>query len=75
MQNRNSNDNPWRAAGLVGAVSADLVVCIVLGYLGGSWLSDRMGEQKYVAIGTLVGLFVGIISVMLLIRFYVKDSK
>jgi uncharacterized protein YqgC (DUF456 family) len=75
MQKHKSNDNPWRAAGLVSAVTADLIVCIMLGYWGGSWLSNRMGDQKFVAIGTLAGLFVGIVSVVLLIRFYAKDSK
>lgn len=75
MQKRKSSDNPWRAAGLVGAAGADIAICIMLGYWGGSWLSERTGEEKYRAIGTLVGLFVGIVSVVLLIGFYVKDSK
>lgn len=76
MQKRKSDDNPWRAAGLVSAVSADMIVCILLGYVGGSWLSGKMGGQKiYVAVGTVVGLFVGIVSVILLIKYYLKDSK
>lgn len=75
MHKRKSNDNPWRAAGLLGAAGVDIALCILLGYWGGSWLSDRTGEQKYRAIGTLVGLFVGIVSVVFLIRLYVKDSK
>ncbi|TNJ64705.1 AtpZ/AtpI family protein [Paenibacillus hemerocallicola] len=76
MQKRKSENNPWRAAGMAGAVGADLAVCIVLGYFGGKWVSVRMDNQPiYIAIGALVGLFVGIFTVVMLIRFYVKDSK
>lgn len=76
MQKRESDNNPWRAAGLAGAVAADLAICIVLGYFGGKWVSVRMDNQPiYIAIGALVGLFVGIFSVIMLIRVFVKDSK
>ena len=75
MQNHKSNDNPWRAAGLVSAVTADLIVCIMLGYWGGSWLSNRLEDPKFIAIGTLVGLFIGIVSVVMMIRFYAKEPK
>ncbi|WP_158289669.1 AtpZ/AtpI family protein [Paenibacillus flagellatus] len=76
MQNRKSENNPWRAAGMAGAAGVDLAVCILLGYLGGKWLSDRMGGEKIVvAIGALIGLFAGIASVIVLIRYFLKDSK
>ncbi|MFC3772127.1 AtpZ/AtpI family protein [Paenibacillus sp. GCM10012303] len=76
MQKRKSDNNPWRAVGLAGAVGVDLAVCILLGYLGGKWLSDRVGGQKiYIALGALVGLFVGFASVIVLIRYYLKDTK
>ncbi|MEF3305110.1 AtpZ/AtpI family protein [Paenibacillus sp. GYB003] len=76
MQKRNSENNPWRAAGLAGAAAVDLAVCIMLGYFGGKWVSARMDNQSiYIAIGALAGLFVGIFSVVMLIRYYVKDSK
>ncbi|GAA3412906.1 hypothetical protein GCM10020370_66970 [Paenibacillus hodogayensis] len=61
---------------MAGAVGVDLALCIVLGYYAGKWVSVQMDNQPiYIAIGALVGLFVGILSVILLIRYYVKDSK
>ena len=76
MQKRDSENNPWRAVGMAGAVGADLAICIVLGYFGGKWFSARMdNESIYIAVGALIGLFVGIFNVIMLIRFYLKDSK
>jgi hypothetical protein len=76
MTKRNSDNNPWRAIGLAGAVGVDLAVCILLGYWGGRWLSEQMGGARiFVAIGALVGLFVGLASVAFLIRSYLKDTK
>lgn len=76
MQKRKSENNPWRAMGIAGAFAADLAICILLGYLGGRWLSNRMdGEKIYVALGALLGLIVGIASVIVLIRYYLKDGQ
>ena len=76
MQKRKPGNNPWRAVGMAGAASADLAICILLGYWGGSWLSGLMDGQKiYVALGALAGLFVGIASVIILIRYYLKDES
>ncbi len=75
MPKRSFENNPWKAAGFAGAVGVDLALCILLGVFGGRWLSERTGGNNlFVALGALVGLFVGIASVILFFRYYLKDA-
>ncbi|MFD0871865.1 Putative F0F1-ATPase subunit (ATPase_gene1) [Chlamydia abortus] len=76
MKKPNPNDNPWRAAGMVSAIGADLIVCILLGYFGGSFVSDRFGlSPAWKAGGLIIGLFVGIVSVVFLIKRFLEDTN
>jgi ATP synthase protein I len=77
MKRSNPGDiNPWKAAGLVGALGADLVVCILAGYFAGVYLSKWTGGgQGWVAGGVIVGLAVGIISIVFLIKRVLEDSN
>jgi ATP synthase protein I len=71
MNKKGKGDNPWRAAGLVGAMGADVAICVFLGY----FLGDRIGGSKgWVAFGILAGLTVGILTCVVLVKRLLEDS-
>ena len=71
MGNKRSGDNPWRAAALVGVMGVDAAVCVTLGYfLGRLW----GGTPVWVAVGTLAGLAVGILTCVMLVKRFLEDS-
>ncbi|WP_409343723.1 AtpZ/AtpI family protein [Paenibacillus sp. MBLB4367] len=71
-----SNQSPWRAAGLLGAIGLDVAACTVLGYFGGRYAESIFGGGKgWVIGGVLVGFFVGIATVVLIIRKFMEDDK
>ncbi|GIP40934.1 hypothetical protein J31TS4_42140 [Paenibacillus sp. J31TS4] len=76
MKKSGFDNSPWRAAGLVGAVGIDIVVCMLLGYFAGSWMSGYMGGNKlWIAGGLLAGLFIGILNVIFLIKFFLEETN
>lgn len=75
MNGKSNGDNPWKAAALVGALGVDVGICIFLGYWLGREASDRFGHSKaWIVGGLLVGLAVGILSAILIVRKVLKDS-
>jgi predicted acyltransferase len=66
--------NPWKAAGLVSAIGADLVVCILGGYFAGAYLTKKSGHPAWVAAGVIIGLAIGIVSVVFMIKRVLEDS-
>lgn len=71
MDKKSKGDNPWRAAGLVGAMGADMAVCITLGYVLGSRLG---GTPGWVLFGVLAGLAAGILTCVMLVRAAMRDG-
>jgi ATP synthase protein I len=71
MDKKGNGDNPWRAAGLVGAMGLDLAICITAGYFLGSRFG---GSRGWVAFGILAGLAVGILTCVVLLRSILEDS-
>jgi len=71
MGKKKSGDNPWRAAALVGAMGADVAVCVTLGYFLGRLAG---GTPVWVAVGTLVGLAVGILTCFIMVKRLLEDS-
>lgn len=70
------NSNPWRAAALVSAIGADMLICILGGYYVGKWMSGRMGgEPIWMAVGTLTGLGFGIVSIVYLIKKFLLEDQ
>jgi F0F1-type ATP synthase assembly protein I len=68
MQNR-KDSSPWKAAALVSAIGADLVVCMALGYWIGSRISEAAGGRPiWIVAGIMAGFFVGAASVILILR-------
>ena len=70
------NENPWKAAGLVGALGANLAICVVAGYYAGSFISERAGGHKgWLIAGVLAGLIAGIANIVLLIKHFLEDTN
>lgn len=75
MSKKNKKDNPLFAAGLVGALGIQVAACIFLGYWIGSSLDRRFGSGTGWTIGgILVGLAVGLLSAILLVKKVLEDS-
>jgi ATP synthase protein I len=75
LKKSKSQDNPWKTAGLMGALGTNMVVCLLIGYFGGSYISERTGGHKgWVIAGVMTGLFVGIISIVLIIKRFMEDT-
>jgi len=76
MNKPDSKGSLWRAAAFASAAGVNLVVCIALGYFAGSFMSQRMGGQKgWLIAGVLTGMFVGLASIVLLIRRFLEDTN
>jgi ATP synthase protein I len=73
LKEPNRNDNPWRAAGLVGAMGTELVVGTLGGYYLGNYIGSRTGAETFWMIAGLVaGLAVGIIGIIFLVKYYTE---
>jgi hypothetical protein len=75
MSKKSRRDNPLFAAGLVGALGLQVTICILLGYWIGSYLDGRIGTGKGWTIGgILVGLAVGLLSAILLVKKVMEEA-
>lgn len=67
-------DNPWKAMGLVGVIGIELAILL----LGGIWLGMKLDNHFntapiFLIIGMLLGLSIGIWSVVAFIKPFLKD--
>lgn len=61
-------DNPWVAAGLVGALGITVAVCILIGYYAGRYAADVFGGGSgWLVGGIMLGLAAGIFSAVMLV--------
>ncbi|MVP01493.1 MULTISPECIES: AtpZ/AtpI family protein [Paenibacillus] len=75
MNNKGNRDNPWKAAGMVGAIGIDIAFCMIAGYAIATYLVNRFGGSKaWIAGGLMIGLFVGIVSVVMLLKKFLEES-
>ncbi|MHA6481390.1 AtpZ/AtpI family protein [Paenibacillus sp. strain BS8-2] len=75
MNEKNNQDNPWKAAAMVGAIGVDVGFCVFLGYWLGSMAGESLGDPKaWTVTGLFVGLAVGILSAILIVRKVLKGS-
>lgn len=75
MNRQNRKDNPLLAAALVGALGIQVAVFICLGYWIGSSLDSRLGSEKNWTIGgILIGLVIGLVSAILIVKRVMEDS-
>jgi F0F1-type ATP synthase assembly protein I len=73
VKDPNRNDNPWRAAGLVSAMGAELVVCTLGGYYLGQFIGSRTGAEAFWMItGLVLGLATGVFGIIFLVKYYTE---
>ena len=69
------DDNPWRAAGLVTAIGAELAILVAVGWWLGTVYDDRNGTDYGYLTGLIVWLIAGIGSAAGLIRKYAGGKR
>lgn len=67
--------NPWKTAGLVMGLGAELAVCVGLGWWLGTVYDERNGTDFGYLTGVIVGLVAGIGSAVALIRKFSGERR
>ncbi|MBC8079265.1 MAG: hypothetical protein H7X86_02895 [Gorillibacterium sp.] len=67
-------DNPWKAAGMVGGLGMVMVVFVLMGYYGGSYISRLTGYKGWVIGGVLAGFSLGIVGAVLMVKRVLEDT-
>ncbi|MDF2925851.1 MAG: hypothetical protein K0R57_4765 [Paenibacillaceae bacterium] len=75
MKTSGSKQNPLKYVGFAGAIGMNLVVWIVIGYFGGGAIARRTGLEGFTAAGTLLGLFIGLASIVLMIKRILEETN
>ncbi len=74
MNKDKNKDNPWRAMAVVGAMSADLAVMVIIGVFVGNKLDQNFQSAPiFLIIGLVLGLLLGILSIIKLIKIFLED--
>jgi ATP synthase protein I len=61
----------WRVAGTTGAVGIEIVLAVLVGYLGGQWLDHRFGTGPWLKwVGLVAGVGAAIKALMRVVRQY-----
>ncbi len=75
MRRNDNNVNPWFMGAYIGGAGVMLAVYIVAGYWGSKWLAEWLdGPRYWIAIGTIIGLLLGIANLFILIYKVVGEK-
>lgn len=70
-----SSKTAYRAFGLVTAIGADLVGCILGGLYLGKWIDSKVGTTPFLMVlGILLGLAAGIFGIFQMTRVFYKEK-
>ncbi|MEK3733151.1 MULTISPECIES: AtpZ/AtpI family protein [Paenibacillus] len=76
MKNPRSQDSPWLIALYISGAGGMLAAYIVVGFFVGRWLMLQLdGPRAWLAVGTVTGLFLGILNIALLIKKFLGGTK
>ncbi|AIQ38254.1 ATPase F0F1 [Paenibacillus sp. FSL R5-0345] len=76
MKEQNSSDSLLQTALIIGSAGTILAAYIVIGFFAARWLKDLMEGPKYwLAIGTITGMILGIMNVVLLIKKFLGEQN
>ncbi len=66
---KKNNRHPFRAIGLMSAITSQLVGCTLVGLFGGRWVDRQLdSEPLFLVIGLLLGLAAGVFATLKTIR-------
>jgi ATP synthase protein I len=66
----------WRIAGSAGAVGIEIVLAIVVGYLGGQWLDGRLGTGPWLKwLGMAAGVGAAVKVLMRVVKQYNRSVQ
>ncbi|ACJ35063.1 AtpZ/AtpI family protein [Anoxybacillus flavithermus] len=73
---RRHDRHPFRAIGLMTAISSQLVGSVLVGIFGGRFVDERFGtEPLFLIVGLLLGLAAGIYAMIRLIRSFFSGEE
>jgi ATP synthase protein I len=73
---RKKSNTTLRAVGIASAIGADLVLCMLLGYLLGTYLQEWLGGNPvWLVVGIMLGFIAGVIGLIWLLRYYMEDRN
>jgi F0F1-type ATP synthase assembly protein I len=66
----------WQTAGQAGAVGMEIILAVLVGYLGGQWLDRKLGTGPWFEwIGLVLGVGAAINALVRVTRAYKKSLK
>lgn len=74
LKNKKEN-HPWHAIAWTSLIGIEVAACIIIGYYGGSYLSEWTGIKHFTVFGVLTGLLIGVASIVYAIKRYLEDLK
>ncbi|MBW4081712.1 ATPase F0F1 [Paenibacillus sp. S150] len=76
MKEQRNGPGLGKTALVIGSAGTMLSAYIVIGFFTARWLQDLMdGPEYWLAIGTITGMFLGIIHVVLLIKKFMGEQN
>jgi F0F1-type ATP synthase assembly protein I len=73
---RKKSNTTLRAVGIASAIGADLVLCMLLGYLLGTYLQEWLGGNPiWLVVGIMLGFIAGVMGLVWLLRYYMEDRN
>lgn len=73
MKDPHSQNNPWRAVALVSAIGIDLVVCMVVGFFAGNYMSNLTDQKVWIVVGIMAGFAIGVVSIIYILKQFSED--
>jgi F0F1-type ATP synthase assembly protein I len=66
----------WQIAGQTGAVGLEIVLAVVVGWVGGQWLDEKLGTTPWFKwIGLAVGIGAAVNALVRVTRAYKRSLK
>lgn len=65
----------WRIALYFSGLGCMFAICIVIGYFLGGWIAVRFDlSPVWKGIGSIIGIFVGLVNTFLLVKRFLEDQ-
>jgi len=76
MKEPDKKDSLVRTGLVIGSAGTLLAAYIIIGFFAAKWLKDSLeGPGYWMAIGTITGLILGIVNVVLLIKKFLGEQN